>query len=122
MVWLYQELIQPSVSKRINNASASKISNGVQTVTTKLSSGEYKPIVVEKGIPVKWIIKAEAKDINGCNNKIIIQEFNIEKKLVVGDNIIEFTPLESGSFTFSCWMGMIRSNIRVVDDINVRSN
>ena len=70
-----------SGSESINNASATKISNGIQTVTTKLSSGEYEPIVVQKGIPVKWIIKAEAKDINGCNNKIIIQKFNIEKKL-----------------------------------------
>lgn len=109
-----------STSKMGEDASASIIRDGIQTVTTQLLSGEYKPIVVEKGISVKWIIKAEAKDINGCNNKIIIQEFNIEKKLAAGDNIIEFTPLESGSFTFSCWMGMIRSNISVVDDIKMQ--
>jgi sulfite exporter TauE/SafE/copper chaperone CopZ len=111
-----------SGSESINNESKTKISNGIQTVTTKLSSGEYEPIVVQKGIPVKWIIEAETEDINGCNNKIIIQKFDIEKKLVVGDNIIEFTPLESGNYTFSCWMGMIRSNISVVDNINARSN
>lgn len=111
-----------SGAESINNASATKISNGIQTVTTKLSSGEYNPIKVQKGIPVRWIIKAEAKDINGCNNKIIIQKFNIEKKLSVGENIIEFIPLEEGTFTFSCWMGMIRSNISVVEDISVRSS
>jgi len=112
----------PLVSKSINNTSVSQISNGVQTITTTISSGSYKPIVVETGVPVKWIIKAEAKDLNGCNNKIIIQKFNIEKKLVVGDNIIEFTPLSGGTFNYSCWMGMIRSNISVVDGISIRSN
>ena len=94
-----------------------KVNDNIQTVTTKLSSGRYEPITVKKGIPVKWIIKAEKKDINGCNNEIYIPKYNIEKKLAVGDNIIEFTPTESGTFAYSCWMGMIRSKITVVDNM-----
>ena len=35
-----------------------------------------------------------------------------------GDTVIEFTPTSSGTFPFSCWMGMIRSKITVVDDLN----
>lgn len=99
------------------NENIAKVTDNVQVVTTKLSSGSYEPITVQKGIPVRWIIKAEKKDINGCNNEIIIPEFNIDKKLMAGDNIIEFTPTESGTFPYSCWMGMIRSRITVVDDI-----
>jgi plastocyanin domain-containing protein len=37
--------------------------------------------------------------------------------LEVGDNIIEFTPDKSGVIPYSCWMGMIRSQITVVDDL-----
>ncbi|HOJ48425.1 MAG TPA: sulfite exporter TauE/SafE family protein [Bacillota bacterium] len=99
------------------NENIAKVTDNVQVVTTKLSSGSYEPITVQKGIPVRWIIKAEKKDINGCNNEIIIPEFNIDKKLMARDNIIEFTPTESGTFPYSCWMGMIRSRITVVDDI-----
>ena len=66
---------------------------------------------------MQWNIQAEAGDINGCNNRIIVPEYNIEKKLEPGDNIIEFTPTESGTIPFSCWMGMIRSEIYVYDDL-----
>lgn len=99
-------------------ANIAVIDNGVQVVTSKVTSGGYEPIIVQKGVPVKWTMVAEDGQINGCNNSIIIQKFNLQKKLEVGDNIIEFTPTESGNIPFSCWMGMIRSKITVVDDLN----
>jgi sulfite exporter TauE/SafE/copper chaperone CopZ len=113
----------PSIDIGTNNAVAQNTntavaSDGVQTITTVLSSGQYEPITVQKGLPVKWIIKAQAGTLNGCNNKIVIPKYNVEKKLETGDNIIEFTPSETGTFAYSCWMGMIRSKITVVDDIN----
>jgi uncharacterized protein len=104
-----------STAKAANYAS---IEGDTQVVTTGLSSGQYEPIVVQKGIPVKWIIQAEQGDINGCNNSIIVQKYGIQKNLKVGDNVIEFTPTESGTVPFSCWMGMIRSTITIVDDLN----
>ncbi|NLU51535.1 MAG: heavy metal transporter [Clostridiaceae bacterium] len=94
------------------------VKDGIQIVTTELSPGKYEPITVQKGIPVKWTIRAEKKDINGCNNEIIIPKYNTSKKLEPGDNIIEFTPTGTGTFAYSCWMGMIRSKITVVEDIN----
>ena len=33
------------------------------------------------------------------------------------DTLIEFTPSKSGTISYSCWMGMIRSRIRVVENI-----
>lgn len=114
----------PSVGGKAEASSTNiaKIENGVQVVTTGLSSGRYEPIIVQKGIPVKWIIQAEAGDINGCNNSIIVPKYNLQKNLEAGDNVIEFTPTESGKIPFSCWMGMIRSQITVVDDVNQIDN
>ena len=91
----------------------------VQVVTTNLESGRYAPIIVQKGIPVKWTISATESEINGCNNSINIPEYGIEnKKLVAGDNVIEFTPDNEGNFIYTCWMGMISSNIKVVSDLS----
>ncbi len=101
-----------------SSSSIAKIEGNVQTITTQLDSGRYPRIIVQKGIPVKWNMKANAQDINGCNGTIDIPKYNIEKKLQAGDNIIEFTPDESGNIPYSCWMGMIRSNIKVVDDVS----
>jgi uncharacterized protein len=98
------------------------VENGVQVVSIDLKSGRYAPIVVQKGIPVKFIINAEDKDINGCNNTVIIPKYNIEKALEPGENIIEFTPEETGTIPYSCWMGMIKSKITVVDDTSTVSN
>ena len=100
-----------------SSSSIAKIEGNVQTVTTNLESGKYAPIAVQKGIPVKWNMKAAASNINGCNGTIIIPKYNIQKKLVPGDNIIEFTPDADGNIPYTCWMGMISSNIKVMDDI-----
>jgi len=94
---------------------APSVSEGVQTVTTKLSPNSYEPITVHVGVPVKWIIQADASHINGCNNQVLVPKYNIQKKLVAGDNLIEFTPTETGTIPYSCWMGMIKSNITIVN-------
>lgn len=96
-----------------------RIEGNVQVVNTKLESGRYTPIIVQKGIPVKWTISAAQSDLNGCNNAINIPEYNIENKsLAAGDNVIEFTPDKEGNFIYTCWMGMISSNIKVVSDLS----
>lgn len=113
----------PSTTSQAEASNIATIENGVQTVTTTLSSGSYDPIVVQKDIPVKWVLQAEKGSLNGCNNSIVIPKYNIQKDLSEGDNIIEFTPTNSGSVPFSCWMGMIRSKITVVDNLgNVDSS
>lgn len=72
---------------------------------------------------VKWIIKVSSEsDIDGCSNPVTIPKYNIEKQLEVGDNVIEFTPDTTGKIVYTCWMGMIRSYINVVDDLSEISN
>ena len=93
------------------------IEGNVQSVTTKLESGSYTPFTVQKGIPVRWTITAEASQINGCNGTITIPSYGVSKTLEPGDNIIEFTPTSEGNVLYTCSMGMIKSNITVVSNI-----
>ena len=108
----------PSVPAEGGTRSAAVVESiedgGVQRITSEFSSGRYVPITVKQGIPVVWTISVTEKDLNGCNNPIIIPTYGIEKKLVPGDNTIEFIPDKSGVIAYSCWMGMIRSTITVV--------
>ncbi len=99
------------------NSNVAAVSQDVQTVEIQLGSSSYAPITVQKGIPVRFIINAEQQNINGCNGTVIIPKYGIEKELKAGQNVIEFTPEETGKVPYSCWMGMIRSTINVVDDI-----
>jgi plastocyanin domain-containing protein len=39
----------------------------------------------------------------------------VEHAFQTGENIIEFTPARTGNVGYSCWMGMIRGNITVVE-------
>ncbi|MDR2375266.1 MAG: sulfite exporter TauE/SafE family protein [Treponema sp.] len=93
-----------------------RIEQGVQIVTSTLSPGQYPAITVRQGIPVKWTINAPAGSINGCNNSMILREYRIEHRFSPGENLIEFTPERAGRFTYTCWMGMIRGSITVVED------
>ncbi|MDR3342040.1 MAG: sulfite exporter TauE/SafE family protein [Treponema sp.] len=96
-------------------ATGVTIENGIQVVNSTLAGGRYPPITVQAGIPVQWTINAPAGSINGCNNRMIIPEYGIEHKFTLGANVIEFTPTKTGRFRYSCWMGMIRSTITVVE-------
>ena len=87
----------------------------VQKITSVLESNSYPPITVTAGVMVEWTIQAAEGTINGCNKQMIIPEYDITQNLVVGDNVITFMPEESGTFGYSCWMGMIRSSITVVE-------
>ncbi len=84
-----------------------------QVVSMKIGYYGFEPQVInlKKGVPVKWII--DGNGATGCTNKIIVPSLNITKKINSGDNIVEFTPTESGVIPFSCWMGMVRGKFIV---------
>jgi sulfite exporter TauE/SafE/copper chaperone CopZ len=94
-----------------------QVEDNVQLVRTELKPGRYDPIRVQAGIPVRWTIHAEPGTLNGCNYRFVIPEYNgLQKQLAFGDNIVEFTPARTGTFVYSCWMGMIRGRITVVEE------
>jgi sulfite exporter TauE/SafE/plastocyanin domain-containing protein/copper chaperone CopZ len=97
--------------------AVARVAGAYQTVSTTVDSGQYHPFVVQKGVPVRWTITAKAEDLNGCNNPLTVPSYGIRKQLVPGENLIEFTPKEEGTITYTCWMGMISSEIRVVTDV-----
>ncbi len=92
-----------------------EVNGDVQVINVDLESRSYPDIVVQKGKKVQFVINARKENINGCNNEIIIKEYGIQQKLGIGENVIEFTPDEVGTFGYSCWMGMIRATITVVE-------
>ena len=101
--------------RKAGGLARAEVRDGVQTVLTDFgSSGYYLPFAVQAGIPVKWTIRVKADGLNGCNNPITIPSYGIKKTLVPGDNLIEFTPENPGTITYTCWMGMISSRITVV--------
>ena len=102
-----------SISNGQQEITQSQVADNVQEIDTTLASGQYEPIQVKAGIPVKWTITAEEGTVNGCNGEIVIPEYGIQQTLKTGENVIEFTPTEAGDFSYSCWMGMIRSTITV---------
>lgn len=105
----------PSLNK-YENYNVATIHKDYQEVKIDLSYSGYEDIIVKKGQKVKLIINAQKKYLTGCNNTIVINDFNIKKKLEVGTNIIEFTPKKVGVYSMNCWMNMLTNNIKVVDD------
>lgn len=89
-------------------------SDGIQRVTSNITSGSYESISVEAGTLTQWTIHVDQGELSGCNNRIIIQSLGIEIPLQVGDNIVEFMPEREGTISFTCWMGMIRSRITIL--------
>lgn len=107
------------ISLKFNLDSSSEISSkyidDYQLVEITVDYGSYEDFTVQAKIPVKLIINVPEGKLNGCNNEIIISEYDIDIKLQTGENIVEFTPEETGTFNYSCWMGMITNYITVVE-------
>jgi len=101
-------------AKTKSGASSPVVKDGVQIINSTLLPNRYPAITVQQGIPVRWIINAPQDSINGCNYSFIIREYGIQHTFTAGDNVIEFLPERTGRFSYSCWMGMIRSSITVV--------
>lgn len=99
------------------NVEKAVIQDGVQVINMTVSNKGFTPnaFYVQKDIPVKWII--DGKEMNTCNNAIIIPSLNKEMKINKGENVLEFNP-EDGDMYFSCWMGMINGVIKTVDKLD----
>lgn len=92
--------------------------NGVQIVRMTQKANGYSPnrFTVQVGVPVRWIITSEAE--YSCAASIYMPSYNIQQYLNIGENIIEFTPRQTGTISFSCSMGMYRGAFTVVDKLS----
>jgi uncharacterized protein len=87
----------------------------VQEIRMTQESSRYSPniLTVEKGKKVRWIITSTNQF--SCASSIVMPKYGISKNLVKGENIIEFTPTETGEIPFSCSMGMYRGKFIVTE-------
>ena len=94
-----------------------KLDGDVQKVQANLNPSVYPFIIVQKGVPVEFTITAEEQNITGCNQTVVLPSYDVKKALTTGDNVIKFTPEETGLISYTCWMGMLDGRILVVDDL-----
>ncbi len=96
-----------------------QIEDGYQEIRMEVNRYGWSPdkFVLEKGVPVKWII--DGKEISGCNNAIQVPKLGLNFDIKPGLQTIEFTPKESGTIPWSCWMGMIQGVFIVKEDIDL---
>ena len=107
--------ITPVSNSRNESVVMAEYLGDTQYVKTKVDYGRYEAFTVRKGIPVEWTIVVPAGKLNGCNGEIVVPAFDLSIKLHEGENTVSFTPNEGGTIPYSCWMGMIKSSINVVD-------
>ncbi|MFH1105726.1 MAG: cupredoxin domain-containing protein, partial [Candidatus Aenigmatarchaeota archaeon] len=106
-------VVSASAGNFTGGSKVATAANGAQTVQLSVQGSTYYPypIRVKKGVPVQLV--ADMKSVTGCSRSIVIPDFGIRKVVSSGDNVIQFTPDKSGTFQFSCSMGMYRGQIIV---------
>ncbi|MFH1501230.1 MAG: sulfite exporter TauE/SafE family protein [archaeon] len=107
-----------SIKANVVNVDAGEtvLVDGKQEISMEVTRSGWSPdsFVLKKGVPVVW--KIDVKELTGCNNEIIVRDYNLDIKLEKGMNIVEFTPDKEGTVRWSCWMGMIPGSFIVTAD------
>ncbi len=89
--------------------------DGKQVVPMEVTAFGYAPnvITVKKNIPVDWQIYGG--DQLGCASTLVLNAFRVNAAIRPGENRVAFTPTKTGTFPFSCSMGMVRGTMVVVE-------
>lgn len=96
-------------------ASATAGAGGHDEVTIGVRGG-YDPaeVRVRRGVPVRLVF--DRQEASGCSEEVVIPEFGVRKFLPAHRRTeVDVTPQESGTFEFTCGMGMLRGRIVVED-------
>ncbi len=80
---------------------------GYQVIHMAVTHKGFEPnqFTLRRGVPVKWMI--DGKELDYCNQRIVVPMLGLEFDVKQGKNIIEFTPQQTGVIPWTCWMGMI---------------
>ena len=94
------------------------IKDNYQEIKMEVNRYGWTPdkFVLQKDVPVRWII--DGKEINGCNNAIQVPKLGLNFGIQQGEQVIEFTPTQTGTISWSCWMGMIPGVFIVEDNLD----
>lgn len=69
---------------------------------------------VPAGKEIEWIIWGD--EVTGCTNAIVVPALGLRFKVLPGKNVIRFrAPDKPGRIDYSCWMGMVRARLVVVE-------
>ncbi|MBR1931465.1 MAG: sulfite exporter TauE/SafE family protein, partial [Lachnospiraceae bacterium] len=107
------------VSEGYAGYQVATLQDGYQELRFELSFSGYADVLVLAEVPVRMHIHVEEGTLTGCNEEVMSRDFGFAQKLKVGDNLIEFTPVQSGDYTYTCWMNMLRNQIKVVEDASI---
>jgi len=80
--------------------------------------GGYVPstVTVRRGLPVE--LEFHRADTDSCTEEVVLEDFGIRRYLpAYQTTAVQFTPTESGTFTFSCGMGMVHGRLVVQDEV-----
>jgi uncharacterized protein len=104
------------LSDPVQNSNDPVVQTGAEQIVRMTQNFDgYSPnaFTVEKGRPVKWIIDSMTN--LSCASFIVMKKYGIGKPLQKGENVITFTPTETGEIPFSCSMGMYTGKFIVID-------
>ncbi len=101
---------------QIQQGDLPPIVNGKQVIKMSASSRGYSPSTfkIRAGMPVRWEITNAG--VSGCTKAIVSQSL-FSGQIDIGEGIVvkEFTaPTKPGTYSFSCWMGMVWGEMQVV--------
>jgi uncharacterized protein len=104
-----------STNTNTPTGNAIKMDGEYQVIEMTVDRYGWSPdkFVLQKGVPVKWVI--DGQEINGCNNAIQVPKYGLNFPIKQGLQTIEFTPTDEGVISWSCWMGMIPGTFIVKD-------
>ena len=98
-------------------AAAQENSAGVQELEIVVQGG-YSPgrVVVHKGVPVR--LRFRRLESASCSERVLFPDFDVARKLPTNEvTTVEFTPDKSGTFTFTCGMGMYQGTLVVEEGV-----
>ena len=86
----------------------------LQKVTVALTENGYQPTSLKLGRGIRAQVTFIRKVSATCGTQILVPEYDIKRDLPLNESVlVEFTPNKSGTFTFSCGMGMLRGSLVV---------
>ena len=102
------------LARRVGSNAAIDL-QGVQEVTIVVEGGYHPAVVsVKRGTPVRLVF--DRRERSGCSEEVVFPDFGIRKFLpALGKTKIELTPSQTGHFTFTCGMSMLRGQLIVQD-------
>jgi plastocyanin domain-containing protein len=85
--------------------------SGLQETVVRVQGG-YMPatVRVKAGRPVRLVF--DRQESSGCSEVVSIPDIGVRAQLAAFQTtVVEFTPAEPGTYSFTCGMGMLRGEV-----------